>query len=197
MRNKTKNKNINKRETIRYDIIDKYIQYENMISCLKKTKSSEVVISEIKQRHDNFLILREALSHELTADIKIGIEVHKNNCDLFSTWIESSEFPNCHLMRFDTKGGAHKLTSPEVPLKDQMIETPHFHKFEKDGTFQVYRTKDCSFINNLDLGFPYFCQISNTTSPNGNIPNVKIICGGELKFQDQNNDDPNENISFA
>lgn len=197
MRDKTKNKNINKRETIRHDIIDKYIQYENMISCLKKTKSSEVVISEIKQRHDNFLILREALSHELATDIKIGIEVHKNNCDLFSTWIESSEFPNCHLMRFDTKGGAHKLTSPEVPLKDQMIETPHFHKFEKDGTFQVYRTQDCPFINNLDLGFPYFCQLSNTTSPNGNIPNVKIICEGELKFQGENNDDPNENISFA
>ena len=54
-------------------------------------------------------------------------------------------------MRFDEGNGVHRNNNPSIPLHEQEITTPHFHKYDNRGYFIAYKTNELTPYNNKPL----------------------------------------------
>lgn len=105
-------------------------------------------------------------------------------------------------MRYDTGGGTHKNDAPHIPLAEQSVTTPHFHKYDSNGYFLAYKTdllndpKQAEHLFDIEFGFPYFCQEGNVcANDNHGVPEVRVFYDGVLPFEFDNTD-PLEGINF-
>lgn len=123
----------------------------------------------------------------------------KKDCSL---QILSDAFKKGVAFRYDTGGGTHKNDAPHIPLAEQSITTPHFHKYDENGYFLAYKTKllnqpkQAEHLFDIEFGFPYFCQEGNiATESSDDLPEVKVFKEGSLPFEDDKTD-PLEDIKF-
>lgn len=135
---------------------------------------------------------------DLEEDCYLEVIIKDNNRKRFNFIIDheiSNPFP---ATRFDADGQTHKNNLPDIPLEDQQVTTPHFHKFRSDGFLIAYKTKELiENESNISLNkmFPIFCREFNIVDVNGEHVVMDISVEGELKF-DEIDYDPHENITF-
>ena len=120
-------------------------------------------------------------------------------CD-FSLKILSTIIPSKILYRYDSDGPEHKNKVDYIPLPQQSVPTPHYHRFDNQGYLLAYQTedmKDCSQISNwkdLEKVFEYFCQSGNIhTNISDDKPRI-IISTGNLPLD--YGDDPTNGLNF-
>jgi hypothetical protein len=180
-------------------IIEDYEKYESTVTGLKNTPVSPIIVKDKKQNHRGSLYKKQPVIHEsLTDNISVIIEI-REFCNRFSICLDSDRFPDCILFRYDSAGTTHRNNFPDIPLNEQSVTTPHFHKFNERGYYVAYKTQklqseaEARALCDIQFGFPYFCQESNIRH-GGELPELEII-SGEMFFE--SSDDPLESITFA
>jgi hypothetical protein len=180
-------------------ISENYGKYEVAIAGIKQSPVSPIVVSERKGNHPASLCKTQALTHEaLPENMNVIIEVKE--CDgKYSISLNSERFPGCILLRYDCGGGTHRNNLPDIPLNEQSVTTPHFHKYNKEGYNIAYKTEklktegEAKALCDIDFGFPYFCQESNIRHRD-NAPELKINYNHLFP---EAGEDPLESITFA
>lgn len=184
------------------EILQKYKEYEEFMNS-GKTVCSPIIVSNPKGNHGTSLYSK----HPLQAEIPFGnafmtCEVRNGDHRDYSFQILSDAFTERVVLRYDTGDGTHKNNAPHIPLAEQSVTTPHFHKYDSNGYFLAYKTdllqdpKQAKFLFDVEFGFPYFCQEGriNSTDSRHDIPEIQIR-DGNLPFK-EDDIDPLEGINF-
>ncbi|MDR0865112.1 MAG: hypothetical protein LBO74_09320 [Candidatus Symbiothrix sp.] len=190
-----------KANIINKEISDNYETYNLFLKTTKISPDSKIKVNEKKKNHPSSLYKTQPLICELYnyVNTNLIIEIRENNSD-FSFGIISSLFLNCILVRYDSGGGTHRNNIPDVPLSEQSVTTPHFHKYNKNGYEFAYKTdklkdeKEATVLSDIEFGFPFFCHEANIKY-NENYPELEIYSVN--LFSKNIGDDPLENITFA
>lgn len=176
--------------------------YKDFLRAEKKV-NSPIIISEPKGNHVTSLYAKEPLASSVSfGNTFLTCEVRNKDRKDCSFQILSDRFKAGVVLRYDTGGGTHKNDAPHIPLAEQSITTPHFHRYDSNGFFLAYKTdllndpKQVEHLFDIEFGFPYFCQEGNMRSnPTCDIPKAEVFRDGELPFEYEDND-PLEGINF-
>lgn len=188
--------NIPHEEKIKKD----YEGYYNFLNS-KKEIVSPFIVRDVRKEHPSSLCATEELICELPyGKTELYSEVKKSTTYSYSLSIKSDIIDSRILLRYDSDGPTHKNSVDYIPLEDQSIPTPHFHKFDEQGNLIAFQTdklkneKEANALKNIEFGFAYFCQ-------SGNIIKNKTMDLPEIWVNDgmlplDYNEDPTDGINF-
>ena len=184
------------------EIIDIYDTYDNFMKAEKRAKNP-FIIEKRKKNHEDSLYSCENLSCDISfGNITLNGEIRNSDRQDYSFQIQSDIIKSRVIFRYDTGGGVHKNNVPYIPLSQQSIDTPHFHRFDKNGYFLAYKTDKLNIpgqakaLFDIEFGFPYFCQESNIKGDNvEDSPQLIVRKDSEIEFFFDNSD-PNEGVNF-
>lgn len=183
-------------EKIRKD----YESYHSFINC-KKEVVSPFVVEVVRKEHPSSLCATKELTCDLPyGNVELYSEVKKANTSNYSLSIKSDIIDSRILLRYDSDGPTHKNSVDYIPLEDQSVPTPHFHKFDEQGNLLAFQTdklkneKEANALKNIEFGFAYFCQ-------NGYIYKNKTMDLPEILVNDgmlplDYNEDPTNGVNF-
>lgn len=128
-----------------------------------KSLALPIVVSEPKKNHPK----SKYYEGELTASHPFGSTVF--DCEIrdkvpnsFSFQIRSDKFAKAVVLRFDEGDATHRNNAPGIPLDQQSISTPHFHKYNEAGYFIAYKNEELKNLTltslSLQEGFDIFCR---------------------------------------
>lgn len=108
-----------------------------------KSTSMPLRVSKNKSNHPSSLYEEQALdSVKDFGETMIDCEVRYKNPNNYSFQILSNILSNKVLARLDEGNGTHRNNCKDIPLDQQMVTTPHFHKYDTNGRFIAYKTKE-------------------------------------------------------
>jgi hypothetical protein len=156
-------------------------------------------ITKEKSNHPSSLYEETDLDSDFDfGKITLDCEIRDRNQNNYSFQILTDRFANRVLARLDEGNGTHRNNCDEIPLDQQMVTTPHFHKYDVLGRFIAYKTE---VLNKVDItslsiqeGFKIFCDEENISSSNDAIISIEIQEAGVLPFEHDN--DPLNGITF-
>lgn len=170
----------------------------------RKTVSSPILVNDLKNNHPSSLFSEVQLISSIPyGNTSLSIEIRDiENYRNFSLSILSDKFPRkkC-LFRYDVGNGTHRNNCSDIPLKEQQVPTPHFHRFDEKGRFLAYQTaalKDTAqvpYLEDIEFGTDYFSQESNITDRRGDLPRIEIGRNLQIPFPHEDFD-PNNGIKF-
>lgn len=173
-------------------IADHFNAYEVLLKASKKVWASPIVISGIKRNQINFKrgdITVYSTSTRL--DFKLEAEVKISDHRVFHFKLNCTGFCKCPLTRYDSSGSAHR--NRNLPLNEQQIDVPHFHKFGKDGyefAYQTEQMKTGKFLDELaiiDNALKHYCEENQVRYNEEQFPTIDIF-GDELPINVENAD---------
>lgn len=177
-------------------------EYRAFMSAEKRVDSPVRVCTPKKNHSSSLYTTKELYSETPFGNTTLNCEVRNGDNSDFSTQILSDKIKRRVVFRYDTGGGTHKNSVPFIPLAEQSITTPHFHKYDDNGYFLAYKTdilndtKQSSHLFDIELGFPYFCQeIMIYANDKHDLPEIQVFREGYFSFKDDNKD-PLEGINF-
>ena len=181
-------------------IKDNYASYEAYLAS-RKVIASPFLVSEVKNNHPTSIYAKTPMtSTHLFGEVYLSCEVNNTNISDFSIRILSTIIPSRVLYRYDSDGPDHKNKVDYIPLPQQSVPTPHYHRFDSQGNLLAYQSeamKDNSQASNwkdIEKAFDYFCQTGNIFS---NIPDDKpkiVVSTGNLPLDF--GDDPINGLNF-
>lgn len=138
---------------------------------------------------------------ELTADSPFGYtilecEVREHNECNYSFKILSDRVKSRMLFRMDEGNGTHWNRHLPIPVDQQQVPTPHFHKKGDDGIEIAYRTDALNEMPsplNIHDGFSALCDECHINKQNIEI---KIQEEGKLPFVFEPEPDPLKGVKF-
>lgn len=167
----------------------------------EKIAVKNIIQLEQKKNNVRWKIGQSEVQHK-TIKESILLIVEKSKRDSkYGIKLLCPSFTNEPFFRFDSDGPTHRNTSPNIPLEDQPVTTPHFNSFKEDGRPIAYKNE--AIINeknskkiaeDINFGVSLFCIETNTKLSNGAFP---IIADKEpeLEFNQMQNINF-DNISF-
>lgn len=181
-------------------IKENFTNYEAYLAS-RKVVASPFVVSEAKTNHPSSIYAETPMtSTHLFGEVDLSCEVNNTNMSDFSLRILSTIIPSKVIYRYDSDGPEHKNKVDYIPLPQQSVPTPHYHRFDSQGYLLAYQTedmKDNSQISNwkdIEKVFDYFCQSGNIHT---NIPDDKpriVVNTGSLPLD--LGDDPTNGLNF-
>ncbi len=176
------------------EILDDY----NLFMESPKSTSMPLRVSKNKSNHPSSLYEEQALdSVKDFGETMIDCEVRYKNPNNYSFQILSNILSNKVLARLDEGNGTHRNNCKDIPLDQQMVTTPHFHKYDTNGRFIAYKTKELEIKSSplpIQEGFQMFCQEEKITSNNDLAVSIEVQENGVLPFEPDN--DPLNGIAF-
>lgn len=168
----------------------------------RKSVFSEVIEINSKANNHNFIESVEQVVYPNIEDdkMKLLVKVKINNHDFFEIKLKYKEFMPAPFFRFDSDGTTHHNRIDGIPLNEQAITTPHFHKFNENGIEIAYKTdklldpKESKALEDIKLCIIHFFHESNTRLKDDDFPEIKIQ-SNTLGFK-MTKEDPNQNIDF-
>ena len=187
---------ISHEEKIRND----YNSYNAFINC-KKEVVSPFVVEMVRKEHPSSLCATENLECEFPyGNVELYSEIRKANKSDYSLSIKSDIIDSRILLRYDSDGATHKNNVEYIPLEEQSIPTPHFHKFDEQGNLLAYQTdklkneKEVNALKNIEFGFAYFCHNSNIyKNRTMDLPDIWVNDG---RLPLNYSEDPTEGVVF-
>jgi hypothetical protein len=182
------------------EIAEDYINYLKLVKD-RKTIYVDTIEVNSKANNNNFVEKIERLYHttvnkEVTFTVNVKIKDHT----FFQFKLRCKEFCPQHFFRFDSDGEAHRNRIDGIPLHEQLVLTPHFHKYDSSGIEIAYQTnllkdeRERSALKDINLCIKHFFHESNTRYNEDDFSEIKIMSdtlGFSLECID-----PNENIHF-
>ncbi|MDI9870556.1 hypothetical protein [Flectobacillus roseus] len=206
----TKKKKKKKKDN--HTFIDKHNRPIQSIS--KDFNSYKLLLSELKEFEEEVITLEQPGNnakyikgkskgiHTILGDeILLEAELKASNYTSIRLKLFSKEriVEGVPFFRFESDGPAHFNNIPGSDL--QLVQTPHFHKYESCGQYIAYRPNGLSddntaiqVLTDIDSAITVFCQESNLKTTKNNELVVNIL-PSELPLS-QIQDDPNANHSF-
>lgn len=180
---------------INIQIRENFKKYEILINDLKNSTDKVIILDEIKRNHQNTRQKKTAVTHlSLDEKIELIVESDKYNKRDFKFKLRAPESFDEPFFRFDSNGRSHKNTDPNIELHEQKVDTPHFHRFDRDGRCIAYKTESLkqkseaeALLNDISLSMAHYCDESNTYSGNNYIEVVQVPYGEmDLNFENNN-----------
>ena len=137
----------------------------------------------------------------LTANNPLGntqlvCEVKEKNEYKYTFKILSDSIQSRVLFRMDEGDYAHWNRHLPIPVEQQQVPTPHFHKKGDDGIEFAYRTarlEESSSPLNIHDGFEVFCEESHI---NHEKIEIQVLEAGQLSFVFEPDPDPLQGVIF-
>jgi len=182
---------------------DDFEFYSNLCLGDKILTVSPVELDEFKENHKgtrtkSTKVLHKIIPHDLNFIVESNISNHKD----YKFKLFCLNRYNHPFFRFDSDGLTHKNNDPNIPLAEQSITTPHFHKYNQEGHETAFKTETLlnpgdtkALLEDINLGVVHFCIVANLVLSNSEYPQIVQTPTNELQLI-INNDDPMRNISF-
>jgi hypothetical protein len=182
-------------------IREDYQFYNSLLNDRKSIFSEFIEINKLKPNKANILQKIEPIEHHSTSDkMVLIVEVKINNHNFFYFKLRYKDYVEQPFFRFDSDGDTHRNKIDGIPLLEQIITTPHFHKFNTDGLEIAYKTdkllnpQESKALEDINLCIVHFFQESNIRLKEDDFPEVKIM-SDTLGFS-YIKEDPNLNVIF-
>lgn len=180
-------------------IKDNYSFYRNLLE-ERKSIFSEVI--EVKSLLNKKLFEENIpVKHpEVVDDMILIVDVSVNNYKYFRFKLRYKEYVDKPLFRFDSDGVTHWNYVDGIPLTEQQVKTPHFHKFNEDGievayqTIQLKNEETKKALQDIEFCIAHFFHECNIRVNNVDFPTIKVN-PDQLDFTYEKID-PNENVMF-
>lgn len=183
------------------NIRENYQRYKELVEGPKKILTNKVLVEDVKPNHPSHLQKIDKVEHEILVEkLEFITEVVANNEKHFKFKLKAKDFDNAPFFRYDSDGSTHRNKIPGVPLEEQQITAPHFHKFSKDGVEIAYKTdtlnspSEAEALNDINLGIKHFCNEANVRYGEDELPEV-LIRPDEMPLN-VIVEDPHLNINF-
>jgi hypothetical protein len=186
----------------RPEIKERYPLYTQLLKERKLVIESPIDVSEVKKNNRNYLATNTLVKHiRLSDEITFTIEVNQSNYKRFYFLLRCINLSDKPFFHYDSGGTAHRnYDEDSVPLKFQMIKTPHFNCFLESGLSWAYYTdqlkdsKESIALQDISLCLAHFCYESNIRLGEDAFPEINIA-PGTLQF-DIDKQDPNKGVPF-
>lgn len=172
----------------------------NLFLCSEKQIEMPIEVTKKKANHPTSLYIeKEVKSSRQLGEDTFDCEIRNKDIKNYSYQLLTDAISKRVLFRLDEGNGTHRNNVPTLPLKDQQVPTPHFHKYDANGRFFAYRTEELNSISCLDIkqGLTIFCQEANITPTikNANIE-ISIQEEGSISSELLNDLDPLNGVDF-
>lgn len=172
--------------------------YNSFMSADKQTQIPVVVRKEKSNHKSSLYIEQEVISKESLGTTLFDCEVRDKNPHNYSFQITSDRITAKSLVRLDEGNGVHRNNLPNIPLSEQEITTPHFHRYDSEGRFVAYKPDSLKKYKEKPLeieeGFQIFCDEEKLSSIDGSPTKIEIKEDGALPLDYDN--DPLAGIKF-
>lgn len=182
-------------------IKDNYQEYCELIEGRKNVPYSPIVLDGIKKNHADFRDKVVSILHKkLNKQLDFEIEIDKYDEKRFHFNVKCKDLCGEPIFRYDSIGPTHRNSNLNIPINEQEILTPHFHKYTSDGKEIAYKTdvlknpKQEKALQDITLCIAHFCTEAkiyyNKSYPEVN-PNPDTF-----QFQGVIDEDPLLNVKF-
>lgn len=177
----------------------KIMDEHNLFICHKKYTTMPMLVSKEKPNHKTSLYVEQVLFADSSfGDTMVDCEIRDKNPLNYSFQILSDKIKNRVLVRLDEGNGVHRNNLPHIPLVEQEVTTPHFHKYNESGYFIAYKSDALIAYNkkplNIEEGFRLFCEEENIEASNATSIDIHIKEDGFLPLP--HDTDPLNGIMF-
>lgn len=168
-----------KKPKINHDIRIKFEHYSSLVSD-RKTIQSGVFYLEVKTSNIDWKFANTNTIHKTLPDtISFYVESKINNNQDFKFGLMSKDLTEQPFFRFDSDGAAHHNRDEDLAL--EMVLTPHFQKYSKNGISIAYQTEQlknkttCETLKkDINLCMAHFCHESNTRYLDDDFPQIEM-----------------------
>ena len=171
--------------------------YNLFMSSEKKTEMP-IIVSKEKPNHKTSLYKEQLIECDISfGETKMDCEIREKNPSNFSFQLVSNKLSNRVIARLDEGNGVHRNNLPHIPLAEQQVTTPHFHKYDDSGFFIAYKPASLdAYENRLNIkeGLHVFCEEEKIESLNDNTVEILIKEDGVFPFE--HDKDPLNGIMF-
>lgn len=185
---------------------EKYPDYEGLLACAKSTTGPTMILSDSKTKkgRPRVMVIELPVDNGQTdSEMEFVTEVSILNNQAFKFRISDRSFMKPPLIRYDSKGIAHKNPAKNQRLSEQKIGTPHFQKFDNDGELFAYKTEKLKTpegereLSNVVYCVMHFYEEANMDH-DGDLPSLSIEpSGGPLLFPTLPQQiDPNSHVHY-
>ena len=130
-------------------IMQDYVQFMDS----DKTIHLPVIVSEHKKNHHSSLYHESVLTSVFPFGItKFDCEIRDRDVLSYSFQIRSDKFKDQVVLRFDEGDATHRNNIPGLPIDQQSVTTPHFHRYNEQGYFIAYKTEELKTVAQTSLG---------------------------------------------
>lgn len=186
---------------INIEIKDDFNRFESLIKTEKKIHSDKISLRQ-KQNNKNWLTGSTEVFHPEENSLNLTTEKQKF-CTKYAIKLQCTELTKTPFIRFDSDGPAHRNYENSTPLRDQLVTTPHFNSFDRNGNAIAYKTEELkkeseseAIANNIEFGLNHFFNETNIKYSNASTL-IKVGSGDDLKlFEDFDESDPLTNVDF-
>jgi len=177
---------------INKEIKDKF-DFFNRLVYEEKTILDNQIGLESKKNNIYWFTGQSDIKHSTIQEAVIFIIEQSKRDNKYGIKLRCIDFTKQPFFRFDSDGPAHRNSSSEIPLEEQLIKTPHFNSYNETGKSIAYKndvlkneTEAKIIANNIDFGISLFCIETNSKLKNNNFPSVFQLIP-ELEFSEKNN----------
>lgn len=159
-------------------------------------------ITEEKPNHSSSLYIERPIKPKNPIGTNsFDCEIRNKDIKNYSFQLLTDQISDRVLFRLDEGNGTHRNNNPNIPLKDQSITTPHFHKYNKDGCFLAYKSTNLVHLQDkpLDIkeGFNLFCEEAKIYSENAiQQSDIHVQQNGIMPSSVLDDKDPLNGVNF-
>lgn len=182
------------------EIQENYSFYNKLLE-ERKSVFSEVL--EINKLSNNANTIEETIPVKhpsVEENMILIVDVKINNHNFFQFKLRYKSFFPKPFFRFDSDGDTHWNRIDGIPLEQQGVTTPHFHKYNENGVEIAYKTdklideNEKKALEDINLCVIHFFHEANIRLNDEDFPEIKIMSDTlGFTFTKQ---DPNKNINF-
>ena len=154
---------------INNNIKSNYDTYKVLVEGGKTILVSPIVVDQTKSNHKTIKEKVVQAKHEsLEKDLEFVVQIKADDPTDFKFKLKCPAFDNSYFFRYDSAGACHRNSGLDVPIDQQRVPTPHFHKFMQTGEEIAYKTevlkdqKQAEVLEDVSLCIAHFCTESNT-----------------------------------
>ncbi|WP_375562020.1 hypothetical protein ACE193_05580 [Bernardetia sp. OM2101] len=180
-------------------IVDNYHIYEKVRHESKEIDRANICLIDKKNKANAKIATCNVKSVQV-GDLELLIEASKDYTKRYGFKLMSKTICPQPFFRFDASGGAHNNNSPNTPLSNRQVRTPHFQYYDDLGHNTAYQTDElknskvvAEIEKDINKGVELFCEESVTFTDNMSYPFIERYDGVIFKTS---NTDPLKNINF-
>ena len=178
---------------------DNYKSYCSLIDEEKILLNNKIVLDEKKNSRPDYKEKNTpTYSDVLPDDIIFTIQQKETEEKDFKFILRCVPFCERPFFRYDSTGPSHRNSNLPIPIEEQQVPTPHFHRFVADGKEIAYKTKvlldekQSKVLEDISMCVLHLMQEANIKFENFDL----ISTPGVLPFKMEENIDPLENVQF-
>lgn len=177
------------------------VYYCELLGGLKNTNKQRVMVVEPKKQKPTSYVANMPVIHStIIHPMYLIVECDVRAASKFGFKLMAKQFNEQPFFRFDSAGTTDRNRYDDIPLREQSITTPHFHKYDERGRAMAYKTESIKNIEphkaNSTNCFVLFCNEANLRYDNVSYPSIQMLPGERMDLQ-LNFVDPNENVIFV